>query len=313
MSIYITSITVFITVFLIIFLLLLMLRRRWDPTIKRIKELEKSPKKSIKKSKGKDTSIKKKGLEIKVEKVLADVGCLTKQDKEKISNLKQSLIQAGYHREESTKIFIGLKIVSTIAFFILFFQLGLLWNRPFVLVLILSSVVGLVGYSFPDIILNAKIQKRQGQIASILSDAIDLLVVTVEAGVGLNAALLKVGDDFAVRCPPLAEECTRVNQDIRIGMSREEALRELSNRNKIEDLGIFVGALIMADRLGTSIGDTLRAQADSLRTRIRQRVEEQAAKSGIKMLFPLVLFILPALIIIIMGPGLISVYRTFQP
>jgi tight adherence protein C len=103
-----------------------------------------------------------------------------------------------------------------------------------------------------------------------------------------------------------------VNQELRTGVAREKALRNLSERNQIEDLRIFVGALILADKLGTSIADTLRSQADSLRTRIRQKAEEQAARSGIKLLFPLVLFILPALIMILMGPGLISVFRTFS-
>ncbi len=104
-----------------------------------------------------------------------------------------------------------------------------------------------------------------------------------------------------------------MNKDLRTGMPRDVALRNMSDRNKVEDLRIFIGALILADRLGTSIADTLRAQSDSLRTRIRQKAEEQAAKASIKMLLPLVLFILPALIIVLMGPGLIAVYRTFNP
>ena len=139
-----------------------------------------------------------------------------------------------------------------------------------------------------------------------------LLVISVEAGLGLNAALLRVGQDMAVRCKPISEEFGRVNQELRTGVSREKALRNLSQRNRVEDLKIFVGALVLTDRLGTSIADTLRVQADSLRTRLRQKAEEQAAKAGIKMLFPLVFFILPALIIILMGPAVISVLRTFN-
>jgi tight adherence protein C len=121
-----------------------------------------------------------------------------------------------------------------------------------------------------------------------------------------------VGAELSVRCKPIAEEFGRVNQDLRTGVSREKALRNLSDRNKVEDLRIFISALILADRLGTSVADTLRAQADSLRTRIRQKAEEQAARAGIKMLFPLVFFILPALIIILMGPAMISLINTFR-
>ena len=173
--------------------------------------------------------------------------------------------------------------------------------------------MGFVGYRFPDMVLIFKIRKRTEKIARALPDALDLLVISVEAGLGLNAAILRVGSDLAIRCPQLADEFNRVNQELRTGVAREKALRNLSERNQIEDLRIFVGALILADKLGTSIADTLRSQADSLRTRIRQKAEEQAARSGIKLLFPLVLFILPALIMILMGPGLISVFRTFNP
>lgn len=313
MTLYITLGIVFIAIFSISLFLLLMIRRVGDPTVKRVKELQKSSTKSKKKAETKDESEIKEGLNVKVEKVLADFSRFTKQNEEKISKLRETLIQAGYYREDSTKIFIGLKIISAIVFFILFIYIGLLGDQSFTVVFLLSLLVSIVGYRFPDIILNYKIHKRQAQIAGGLPDALDLLVITVEAGLGLNAALLRVGVDMALRCPPLAEELVKVNQDLRTGISREEALRKLSNRNRVEDLRIFVGALVLADRLGTSIADTLRVQADSLRTRIRQKAEEQAAKAGIKMLLPLILFILPALIIVLMGPGLISVYRTFRP
>jgi tight adherence protein C len=194
----------------------------------------------------------------------------------------------------------------------LFFLIGLRAGRN-VSTQVLLSLAGLgFGGLLPNLFLSRAVQKRQEQIARSLADAIDLLVISVEAGLGLNAALLRVGQDMAVRSKPISEEFGRVNQELRTGVSREKALRNLGERNRVEDLKIFVGALVLTDRLGTSIADTLRVQADSLRTRLRQKAEEQAAKAGIKMLFPLIFFILPALIIILMGPAVISVLRTFN-
>jgi tight adherence protein C len=305
-------IIVFTALFSITTILLILLRRSRDPGLKRIKELHNAKAMEAIDTLQEEDSSLKDTIKEKAEKIIAGISHISKTDKEKTSKVRENLIQAGYHREDIVKTFIGLKIISTILLILIFIYLGLLLNRELRIVLILSSLFGLVGYNLPDLVLGFKIKKRQGIIANGLPDALDLLVITVEAGLGLNAAILKVSDDLEIRCAPLSREFARVNQDLRTGASREEALRKLSDRNQVEDLRIFVGAVILADRLGTSIADTLRAQADSLRTRIRQKAEQQAAKAGIKMLLPLVLFILPALIIILMGPGLIAVIRTLN-
>jgi len=313
MSTYVLISIVFVTLFFFFLAIFLLIRRASDPAVKRIRELDKSSGFSKKKSRTRETKEEKVGVNEKIGKVIAGFGQLASRDKEKISALRKRLIRAGYPREDSARIFIGLKMLSAVIFFFLFIYLGFLGERSLGVVLILSLLIAVVGYRAPDLVISMRIHRRQEQIAGGLPDALDLLVISVEAGLGLNAALLKVGEDLILHCPAMAEEFIRVNQDLRTGASREEALRNLSERNEVEDLNIFVSALILADRLGTSIADTLRAQADSLRTRIRQKAEEQAAKASIRMLLPLVLFILPALIIILMGPGLISVYRTFNP
>jgi tight adherence protein C len=302
---------VFVAFFTVIFTLLSIYRQIKHPAVQRIKELEQDEK-TAKKRKSKSKK-KRKEFHNHVEKILSQISRFTKQNQEKLTRIQQSLIRAGYYREDSVRIFIGLKIISAALFFIIYLYFGFLGNRSSSTIVLLAFIMGFVGYRFPDVVLIFKIRKRTEKIARALPDALDLLVISVEAGLGLNAAILRVGGDLSVRCPQLADEFNRVNQELRTGVAREKALRNLSERNQIEDLRIFVGALILADKLGTSIADTLRSQADSLRTRIRQKAEEQAARSGIKMLFPLVLFILPALIMILMGPGLISVFRTFRP
>ncbi|MBN2104605.1 type II secretion system F family protein [bacterium] len=312
MSLQVIFILVFITIFLLILTFLLIIRRMQNPTARRMKNLEKTNITDKNDSRLKELQRKKDAVHASVEKMLADISRFVKQDKEKQTRMQAALIQAGYHRENCIKIFLGIKLLTAVGCFLLYLFMGLQGDRPFNVVLLMSIIMGAVGFILPNVVLRFKTQKRRAVIAQALPDALDLLVITVEAGLGLNAALMRVGTDLVMRCPPLAQEFNRVNQDLRTGKPRDKALRSLSDRNQIEDLRILVGALILADRLGTSIADTLRAQADSLRTRIRQKAEEQAAKAGIKLLFPLVFFVLPALIIILMGPGLIALYRTFQ-
>lgn len=302
----------FIAIFSSCFLLFFWITKAKNPLMRRIQEIESDSEKEDAKTEKIHRKDRKKELHVQFQKTVANISRFTKQDEKKVSKLRESLIQAGYYQKDHIQVFLGSKIVGGVLFLIVFLYLGLMGNRPFSIVLLLSLLVSGVGYRLPDVILNFKIHKRKHEIARTLPDALDLLVITVEAGLGLNAAILRVSEDLKLNSPSLSQEFMRVNQDLRTGISREEALRNLSRRNKIEDINIFVGALILADRLGTSIADTLRAQADSLRTRIQQKAEEQAAKAGVKMLLPLVLFILPALIIVLMGPGLISVYRTFN-
>ena len=303
---------IYSTIFLIVLVLFLLIRRAQNPTRRRLKALEKQTVLSAGETESGDLKKQKEKVHQTIEKLLTDISRFVKQDEKKNSKIEDALLQAGYHKENSIRVLTGIRLVSTTCLFLLALLMGLKGNRPFNTVLFLSLLMGFVGYMLPLTIMRFKIRKRQADIAQSLPDALDLLVISVEAGLGLNAALLRVGMDLHLRCPPLAQELNFVNQDLRTGKPREKALRSLSDRNQVEDLRILVGALVLADRLGTSIADTLRSQADSLRTRIRQKAEEQAARAGIKMLFPLIFFILPALIVVLMGPGLIAVFRALQ-
>jgi tight adherence protein C len=166
------------------------------------------------------------------------------------------------------------------------------------------------GWIGPVFYIRSRIQKRQKDIQRALPDALDMLVVCVEAGLGLNQALVRVAEEIHHVSPLLGQQMMMVNLEIRAGTAREEALRNFSDRTGLSDVSSLVSMLIQTDRFGTSVANALRVQASSLRTKRRQRTEEAAAKTAIKLVFPLVLFIFPALFVVILGPALIQIFET---
>ena len=206
---------IFFTVFLLIVALFFIIRRAQNPTVKRMKSLEKNTVHGDGSTKPHDFKRQKDRVTDNIEKLLADISRFIKQDEKKTSRAQAELLQAGYHKEEAVRIFTGIRLVSTLGFFVLSLLMGLKGNKPFNTILFLSILMGFVGWVLPGTILRFKIRKRQGDIAQSLPDALDLLVITVEAGLGLNAALLRVGADLYLRCPPLAEEFNYVTQDLR--------------------------------------------------------------------------------------------------
>ncbi len=170
------------------------------------------------------------------------------------------------------------------------------------------AVFGAAGFFLPDVLLYNSGVKRQELLRRGLAEAIDMLTVSVEAGLGFDAALLQVAKNTK---GPMAGECFRVIQEIQIGKSRTEAFQALAERTSVDELRTFVSALVQADRLGVPIAAVLREQSKEMRLKRRQRAEEQAQKVPVKVLFPLVLFILPVMFVIIMGPGAIQIIRTF--
>jgi tight adherence protein C len=311
MDIYFVIVLVFSATFLILFLILRLLRRRWDPTFKRMRELAQWPEESGASAQVLNDAGKAKAR-AGLARLLELAGRRSGGDNRSGNKMRKSLMSAGYYNDSALRTYMGIKRVFAMISFALFFYLGMIGSQPLHIVLLLAMAGALAFYSVPDMVLKSKARRRQAAVAGGLPDALDLMVICVEAGLGLNAAIMRVGQDLAMRCRPLSDEFIRVTRDLRTGSSREKALRALSQRNQVEDLKILVGALVLADKLGTSIADTLRAQADSLRTRIKQKAEEQAAKAGIKMLLPLVLFILPALFIILMGPAALMMLESLS-
>jgi len=237
-----------------------------------------------------------------------------KKERPEFSPLRLSLMQAGHYHQNAVKEYMALRILSAVILLVVGFIIVFLVRErtPSALLALLVLMAPVAGYTLPAFILKWKINTRQEEIGGGLPDALDFLVVCVEAGLGLNAALLRVGSEIKVKSRALGEELTLVNQEMRTGVTRELALRHLSQRNLVADLKVVVASLILADKLGTSVADTLRAQAESLRTRVRQRAEERAARAGIKLLFPLVFMILPTLFIVILGPAMIMGMRALK-
>jgi tight adherence protein C len=167
-------------------------------------------------------------------------------------------------------------------------------------------IAAFAGYILPQFVLGKKLKKRQEDILVSLPYSIDILSISVEAGMGFDAA---VGYTMRKIKGPLAEEFSKTLNEIRLGKPRLEALEDLGNRTGVEDLKTFITAVVHASRLGGSITNTLRIQADSIRVRRRQRAQEQAMKAPIKIVFPLVLFIFPALFVVLLGPALVGIWQ----
>lgn len=181
------------------------------------------------------------------------------------------------------------------------------------MLLFVFILLAAIGYYFPNAVLAHLVQRRQRELFEVFPDALDLMRVCVEAGLGLDAAIARVGDELRLQSEALYEEMHLVSLELRAGASRERALRNLALRMGLEDVDALVAMLIQADRFGTSISESLRVHSDGLRVKRRQQAEEAAAKVPVKILFPLVFCIMPALFVVLLGPAVISAIRLLMP
>lgn len=172
-----------------------------------------------------------------------------------------------------------------------------------------ALVAGAIGYMLPNLWLSRAIEARKTQIRNGLADAIDLMIVCIEAGSGLDQAIAKVSEELALPYPALARELDMISAETRAGKPRLEAFKNFAERTKVDDVRSLVAMLVQTDRFGTSIGQALRTHAETSRTKRRQRAEERAAKLGIKLLFPLVFCLFPAFYVVVLGPAMIRLWR----
>ena len=241
-------------------------------------------------------------------KVLSDVGKMMPGGTAKdAGTAKLMLMRAGYRRPEALTALRGAKILVPVILAAVVLITGISSYNP----LFVWALALIGGYLLPDMWLSRKVKKRQNTLRKALPDALDLLVVCIEAGLGLDQAFMRVSQELRITHPELCAELDLVNAQIRVGRTRIEAMRELATRTGVDDIKALVAMLIQTDRFGTSVSQSLRVHADDMRMKRRQRAEEAAAKTPVKMVPPLVFFIFPALFVVILGPAVITIYRQF--
>jgi len=232
---------------------------------------------------------------------------------EKATGTKIQLIQAGFRHPSSYQTYVVVRVVLPVLLFLLAIFLGKSMGMVNQKIFFLGALGLLFGFLLPIALVRWKIGKRQEEITDYLPDALDLLVVCVEAGLGLNASFIKISEEFNLTSPTLSNEFDIVNREMVAGKPRIEALRSLSARTGVEEVKSLVAMLIQTEKLGTSLAQSLRVHSDSLRTKRRQRAEEAAAKTTIKLVFPLVFLLFPALFVVILGPGFIQIAKVLFP
>lgn len=190
-----------------------------------------------------------------------------------------------------------------------FSSVALKFNTSLMILVVLLAV----GYYLPNVILSHLVSKRRETLQNAIPDALDLMIVCVEAGLGLDAAMNRAAGEIGMRSEALSEELNLVALELRMGVKRELALRNLAMRTNVDDISSFVSMLVQSDRFGTNVAEALRVQAETMRVHRRLRAEERAAKIPLKLLFPLIFFIFPSLMVVLMGPAMISIYRVLLP
>ena len=231
-------------------------------------------------------------------------GVVPKTRKE-MTRLRQRLARAGYQSPKAIVIYGVATLVTPFLLMLLVFALSGLRGWPIALLALA------IGYMLPGLFLLRQIDKRKRQIQNGLPDALDLMIVCVEAGCGLDQAIVKASDELEISYPALTEELRMITTEVRAGKPRLEAFKNFAARTKVDDVQSLVALLVQTDKFGTSIAQALRTHAETSRVKRRQRAEERAAKIGVKLVFPLVFFLFPPLYVVILGPAIIAFFRVF--
>jgi tight adherence protein C len=240
---------------------------------------------------------------------LKRMGAMAPRSAKELGKLQQRLVVAGYRSREALVVFFGLRLGLALIFFALA-ATPIFVGRPSLPVALAACAVG---YVLPSMVLARMAKRRQHRMRLGLADALDLLVVSVEAGLGLDQALQRVSDELIFAHPDLCEEIRLINLELRAGTARSEALHNLARRTELDDISSLVTMLVQTDKFGTSVAQSLRVHSETLRTKRRQRAEEAAAKTGAKMVFPLVICIFPSIWVVTLGPAIIKFVQILLP
>jgi tight adherence protein C len=237
---------------------------------------------------------------------------LRPSDEEELGKVRLKLLNAGFRNENAVAVLFGIKLILmllglAIAFPIVALKLGMTRNA-----LTITAVSGGIGFYLPGLVVGSRKKKRFESIFLGLPDALDLMVVCVEAGLGLDAAMRRVTTELATSCPVLCEEFAISNFQLQMGRPRKDVLRDLGLRTGVDDMRSLAAVIIQAEKFGSSIGSALRVQSDAMRLRRRQYAEERAAKTAVKIMIPLILFIFPGVFVVLVGPAGIQIANTLM-
>ena len=235
-----------------------------------------------------------------------------KRNEARVGRLRQRLIEAGFRQRSAPTRFVGLQLLLATGLPLLALLVPGLWTFGYGRVVAALCVAAAVGFALPSYLLDKRRGYRKTEIDHGLPDALDLMVVCVEAGLGLTASLTRVAREFTRTNPVLSSEFELVHLECRAGKGTTDALRAMADRTDVSDLRSLVAMLIQTERFGTSLADSLRIHADSMRVKRLQRAEEAAQKAPVRMLFPAALFIFPATLMVTVGPGLMALFVFFK-
>lgn len=300
----IIPISIFMFVVMCLFAVFLMFRKEQGDANERLKQLGVQDRRTV-------GFPKESPMTRIAEKMAEPINRIMPPSPSKVGKLRKQLTYAGFRSHNAPMNYRALQLLSLVVFPLASMFLLILIGRS-----IESSMPWMfsgvfVGYLLPRKMLESMIDKRQQELRWGLADALDLMVISVEAGLGLNQAMVRVSSELKTVHPAISQEFDLVNAEIRVGREREEALRNLAERTGIDDLRGLCAMLIQADRFGTSIARSIRVYSDSLRTRRRQRAEQAAQKAAVKLLLPLAVFLFPTLFIALLGPAALQLMDAF--
>lgn len=282
-----------------------------EPTVENRLEEMRNPRSRTVATTAADDKAKKKSeaLAAVLERATSPLASTVKGTDAQMSKLRERMLHAGFRREQAPIVFKGGQLILGGIGLFLGGIVGVIMDGLTTQLAVKALIAGGIGFYLPEIVLWAMARKRKEAIFLGLPDALDLMVVCVEAGLGLDQALRKVGEEMKKSHKVIADEYNVANQQLQFGRSRAEVLHALGYRSGVDDLKQLASILIQADKFGSSVGQALRVQSDAMRVKRRQIAEEKAAKTAVKMIFPLVLFIFPGIFVVLVGPAAINMYR----
>jgi tight adherence protein C len=250
------------------------------------------------------------GVGVRVLKLVGEKAPVSPED---MDITRKLLTAAGYRDEKSIAIYFGIRLIFAVALFLLALGFHSVITTNTILRLLIIGGGAVLGWFLPGLILEQLVSARQERIKFALPDALDLLTVSVEAGLGLDQAMVNVARELRHAHPDLADELSLVTLEMNAGKRRADALRNLSERTRVGEVQKLVAILIQTDRFGTSMAESLRTHSDFMRVRRRQEAEERANKVGVKLVFPIFFFILPSMLVVVAGPGILQLFKQLFP